>query len=55
METNKQFAKNNKRFIKACELAEVPAGGRQASKFRNEKGKAYSFRNQVVLEKPEDK
>jgi hypothetical protein len=39
--TNKEFTKDG-RFIQACETAGVPATSRQASKFRNKKGKAYN-------------
>ena len=40
-ENNTNFAKNDQNFIKACEEAGVEANVRQASKFRNKKGKAY--------------
>jgi len=48
--TNREFAKKNRAFIKACELAEIPATGRQASKYRRERGKAYSFKPRVEVE-----
>ena len=40
--TNKQFAEQDKPFIQACEQAEVQPTKRQASKWRNKKGKAYA-------------
>ena len=44
--TNAQFAKENKEFIAACKAVEIPATSRQASRWRNKKGKAYrSFKN----------
>lgn len=45
--TNKEFAKTDKAFRKACDLVitkegdELPNTQRQASKFRNGKGAAY--------------
>lgn len=43
--TNSDFAKNDQKFIKCCELAGVKPTARQASKFRNGKGVAFSKRN----------
>ena len=63
--TNKEFAATDKKFKKACELAGLPfprpvkkdkmakemnSLNRQASKWRNGKGIAFSFRNQVKEE-----
>lgn len=60
--TNKEFAVSDKKFIKACEMAKLPFSRpvqkdkmakemnslvRQASKWRNGKGIAFSFRNQI--------
>jgi hypothetical protein len=39
--TNKEFAETNKAFQKACENAGVKPTPRQASKYRNKKGKAW--------------
>lgn len=39
--TNVTFAKTNKSFKKACQLAGLPLTKRQASKFRMKKGLAY--------------
>lgn len=48
--TNKEFAAKNELFSKACALAGVTSTGRQASKFRMGRGKAFSFKNQVKNE-----
>ena len=40
-EDNKTFAQTNTAFKTACEKAGLPPTKRQASKFRNEYGKAY--------------
>lgn len=47
--TNGEFARQDKLFIKACELAaaaghKVVPSERQASKFRNERGIAHKFK-----------
>jgi hypothetical protein len=42
VETNKGFATNNKEFKAACEVVEIPASARQASKWRRKTGLAYS-------------
>lgn len=42
---NQDYANTNEVFRKACELADIPATSRQASKFRNEKGLAHTNRN----------
>ncbi len=39
--TNAQFARSNKEFIAACEAVNTPPTLRQASKFRDKRGKAY--------------
>jgi len=51
--TNKEFASKNDLFGKACGLAGVPQTARQASKFRMGRGKAFSFKNQVVNDNTE--
>ena len=48
--TNREYAKKERSFIKACELAEIPATGRQASKYRRERGKAYEFIKEALVE-----
>ena len=40
--TNRQFAEKNEPFKQACEKAEVKNTGRQASKWRMKKGKAWN-------------
>jgi hypothetical protein len=42
--TNKQFAKDNEKFNELCKKAGIPATARQASKFRNSKGRAFAQR-----------
>lgn len=39
--TNKEFASQDSKFQNACQKAGVEATPRQASKYRNKKGKAY--------------
>ena len=39
--TNREFSKTDKRFVEACESAEVKPTVRQASKWRRKKGKAW--------------
>ena len=39
--SNKEFALTNKDFLSACLKADTPATKRQASKWRNNKGKAW--------------
>ena len=39
--TNTEFATKDKGFVKACEKAGVDATKRQASKYRNQKGRAF--------------
>jgi hypothetical protein len=46
--TNKEFAKNDDFFNKACEKAGVKPTSRQASKFRLGKGMAFKHRKQVT-------
>lgn len=45
--TNSELA-DNELFRIACDLAGVQPTRRQASKWRNRKGKAYYFRNEAV-------
>jgi hypothetical protein len=42
--SNREFAEKNQEFRTACELAGTPPTSRQASKYRNEKGKAFPFK-----------
>jgi len=42
--SNTVYAKTNDHFKAACEAAELKPTSRQASKFRNKKGKAYEHR-----------
>lgn len=53
--TNREFAKKDQPFIKACELAQIPATGRQASKYRRERGKAYDHLDAVTASVKEEK
>ncbi len=39
--TNREFSKKDERFIQACTDANIEATVRQASKYRNKKGRAY--------------
>ncbi len=39
--TNRKFAKEDEKFLQACSDASVEATVRQASKYRNKKGKVY--------------
>tara|TARA_R100001129_G_C5167780_1_gene203889 strand:- start:24 stop:206 length:183 start_codon:yes stop_codon:yes gene_type:complete len=39
--TNKWFSQNDQQFFVCCAGAGIKPTARQASKFRNEKGKAY--------------
>ena len=41
-QTNRYFAKHNEKFIEACIETGVKATARQASKYRNKKGRAYA-------------
>lgn len=43
--SNLQFSKSDTFFQEACNKAEIPVTGRQASKFRNKQGLAYHMRN----------
>jgi len=43
--TNIQYASTVKIFKTACKLAKVEPTARQASKFQNKRGKAYSFKD----------
>lgn len=58
MMTNREFAHSNPVFIKACELAGLETTARQASRFRNEMGKAFTFKTtaqkELASEKKED-
>lgn len=42
--TNRSFAETNEMFKKCCELAKIKATKRQASKFKRNRGKAYTFK-----------
>ena len=39
--TNRKFSKEDEKFLQACIDASVDSTVRQASKFRNKKGKAF--------------
>jgi len=41
-QSNSEFAQKNGEFIDACELVDIKPTARQASKFRNKRGKAYT-------------
>lgn len=43
-----KFSKENKLFLKCCELANVPPTMRQASKFRNGKGLAFHKKGEGI-------
>lgn len=45
---NVKFAKEDILFKKACELSKTEPTTRQASKWRNSKGRAYKYRNKAV-------
>lgn len=42
--TNGEFAQKDTNFMSSCESAGVKATARQASKFRNKRGKAYRIK-----------
>lgn len=44
MKTNKEFAKEDEQFKTACERSQTDPTKRQASKWRNKKGKAFKWR-----------
>jgi len=44
---NREYAKTNDNFRKACGLAGIPVTSRQASKFRRRKGKAFGFNEEA--------
>ena len=46
--TNLYFANNDQLFKEACKLAEIPATARQASRYRRDKGKAFSFKREAI-------
>jgi hypothetical protein len=46
--SNKKFAEENKPFNEACEGAGCEPTTRQASKFRNKKGIAYMYLNNLL-------
>ena len=43
--TNKHFAETNQKFKDCCALADITPSKRQAAKFRNKTGIAYSHIN----------
>jgi hypothetical protein len=45
--TNRQFALENENFIEACKSNNVEPTKRQASKWRNRKGRAYMGRKSM--------
>ena len=46
--TNLYFANNDQLFKEACELAGIPTTARQASRYRRDKGKAFSFKKEAI-------
>jgi len=46
--TNAEFAKSNKEFIAACEAVKLEPTSRQASKWMNQKGKAFKVGRWIV-------
>lgn len=46
--SNDDMAKHNKLFRRACELANVQPTRRQASRWRNRRGRAYAKRHDAV-------
>jgi len=49
--TNRKFAVEDKKFRACCKAMKIEPTKRQASKYRNEKGLAYSFRNEFENKK----
>jgi len=49
--TNKEFLEQDQIFKRACELVQLPPTKRQASKFRNKKGKAFKGLKILPLDK----
>lgn len=47
-ETNAHFAAHDTVFRRACILADVEATKRQASKYRNGRGRAFAFHRQAL-------
>ena len=45
--TNEKFSEIDPLFKDACDLAGVKPTSRQASKWRNQRGSAYSFRHKA--------
>lgn len=48
--TNKEYTTDNTKFIDACFAGEVKPTPRQASKFRNKKGKTYNLLKGIKME-----
>lgn len=46
-QTHREFAASDTSFRAACERASVEPTRRQASKFRNKRGRAYAARREV--------
>ena len=47
--TNTQFSKSDKEFVAACEAVKLPPTSRQASKWVNQKGKAFKVGRLIVM------
>lgn len=47
--TNAAFAKSDKDFIAACEAVKLPPTSRQASKWMNQKGKAFKVGRLITI------
>lgn len=52
--TNLEFSKKDPIFAKACEIAKTPITMRQASKYRSNRGLAYSVRREAIECQVED-
>jgi hypothetical protein len=48
MLSNRSFADTDKSFLNLCKRADTPPTKRQASKFRNHKGKAFKSQARMV-------
>ena len=48
--TNRKFAKEDEKFLRACADANVETTVRQASKYRNKKGRAYLMPRTTKIE-----
>lgn len=51
---NAVFADDAAVFRRACSIAKIPPTKRQASKWRNQKGLAYAFKNEAIAQLSEE-